>query len=159
MRVAASAADDMCSQSEWFGPESVPLRVESQRQSQQKNKDLLSDDAMINKGLHLQSPNWRMIAIYSRPSAASAGSKHVSSAFSFTQVYPIKRRFNPSSSRFSAVVNTLSQRLGAMAAVVVGAPVAFIQEDTLRCVSREALTSGGLNEADLTPSPLFDLLL
>lgn len=100
-----------------------------------------------------------MIAIYSRPSAASAGSKHVSSAFSFSQVYLIKRCFNPSSSRFFAVVNTLSQMLRAMAAAVVSAPVAFIQEDTLRCVSREALTSGGLNEADLTPSPLFDLLL
>lgn len=27
MRVAASAGDDTSSQSEWFGPESVPFRV------------------------------------------------------------------------------------------------------------------------------------
>lgn len=83
----------------------------------------------------------------------------MSSAFSFSQVYLIKRRFNPSSSRSSAVVNTLSQMSGAMTTAAVSAPVAFIQEDTLRCVSREALTSGGLNEADWTQSPLFDLLL
>lgn len=65
MRVAASAGDDMSTQSKWFGPESVPFRVQSHtKKKKRKEKDLLSDNAVVNKGHHLQSTNCRIIHIY-----------------------------------------------------------------------------------------------
>lgn len=40
MRVAASAGDDMSTQSKWFGPESVPFRIQSHTKKKKEKKKI-----------------------------------------------------------------------------------------------------------------------